>query len=644
MQHHLILRGFAIGLGLCASASAQIVINSNIVSSTTWTSNNVYQLQGDIYVEPGATLTIQAGTVIASTNNSTLAVCRGAQIIANGTATAPIIMTSDDDRNTWTGGNPETGTFRQMANNEWGNLTIMGAAYISENQIATNTPAPSASNYADMEGLAPAVTTLNDYGGGNDNDDSGSISYMSIRYGGRTLALGIELNGLSLGGIGRNTEVHHIEILNTLDDGIEVWGGTVNFKYLSIWNVGDDGFDIDQGWRGKAQFGLIVQGYSGAGAQGSGFSDNALEIDGAELCNYQPVTTASIYNFTVIGLPPFDALGNPDPTYSGAGDHLTAWRDNANVQFRNCIFMDAGDNVINNDISDFENGNTGYGCNGTLSWTDRWITAYTVTSPINPFSNPAAAYTAQTSGNLIDFRDNVFFNNARPNAYNEANARLVFAGGGGTNNANNSIVASSPITSITRGPVATPNGVNRARVVTFLDPTPANDALTSVEVAPNDGFYTSSRFRGAFPRGNNWLIGWTATARFGLTTNNKANVYIPAERPGIVGASVHYTTGNWAANTNVTLSVENIDPALNIGILVFGGPFPLFLPIFGGTLVPTPDNIVVTVGAGGTASVGPILVPPGLTGSVFHTQFASFDLGVPAGEFAFSNAQSHILP
>ena len=637
MQHHLILRGFAIGLGLCASASAQIVISSNISTSTTWTSNNVYQLQGDIYVEPGATLTIQAGTVIASTNNSTLAVCRGAQIIANGTATAPIIMTSDDDRLTWTGGNPQTGTYRQLANNEWGNLTIMGSGYISENQIGTNTPAPSASNYADMEGLSPAVTTLNDYGGGNDNDDSGSISYISLRYGGRTAALGIELNGLSLGGVGRNTEVHHIEILNNLDDGIEVWGGTVNLKYLSIWNVGDDSLDVDQGWRGKAQFGLIVQGHSGAGAQGSGFGDNAIEIDGAELCHYQPTTTASIYNFTVIGM--------PHPTNGAtAGDHLTAWRDNANVQFRNCIFMDAGDNVINNDISDFENGNTGYGCNGTLDFATRWTTAFTVTSPINPFASPATAYTAQTSGNLIDFRDNVFYSNLRPNAYVEANARLVFAGGGGTNNANNSIVASSPITSITRGPAVVPNGVNTSQPVTFLDPTPQNDALSSVEVAPNDGFFTSSRFRGAFPRGNNWLIGWTATARFGLTTNNKANVYISAERPGIAGASVHYTAGNWAANTNVTLSVDNIEPVLNIGILVFGGPLPIFLPIFGGTLVPTPDNLVVAVGAGGTASVGPILVPPGLAGSVFHTQFASFDLGVPGGEFAFSNAQSHILP
>ncbi len=631
------LLGLAVSLSLASLASAQVIINTNITTSTTWTSNNVYALQGDIYVEPGATLTIQAGTVIASLNNSTLAVCRGAQIIANGTATSPIIMTSDNDRATWTGGDPKTGTYRQTANNEWGNLTIMGSGYISENQIGTNTPAPSASNYADMEGLSPANTSLNDYGGGNDNDDSGSVSYLSLRYGGRTAAVGIELNGLSLGGIGRNTEMHHIEILNNLDDGIEIWGGTVNLKHVSIWNVGDDSFDLDQGWRGKAQYGLIVQGHSGAGAQGSGFGDNAIEVDGAELCNYQPVTTISLYNFTVIG--------NPNPTNaSSSGDHLTAWRDNANVQFHNCIFMDAGDNVINNDISDLENGNTGYGCNGTLTWADRWLTAHTVTSPINPFSSPASAYTAQTSGNLIEFRDNLFFRNLRTAAYNEANTRLVFAGGGGTNNANNTIVTSSPIVSITRGAAVLTNGVNTSQPVTFLDPTAANDAVTAVEFAPNDGFFTSSRFRGAFPRGNNWMIGWTGTSAFGLTTNSPANVYLAGERSGLVGAPVHYTTGNWAVGTPVTLSVENIDPNLNIGICVFGGPFQFNFPIFGGVLVPTPDVVTVVVGAGGAASMGTFIVPPGLAGAMFHTQWASFDLGVPSGEFAFSNAQSHILP
>ncbi|HEX5052116.1 MAG TPA: hypothetical protein VFZ65_10110 [Planctomycetota bacterium] len=640
MQRHQIVHGFVIALGLATAASAQVVVNSNITTSTTWLATNVYQLQGDVYVEPGATLTIQAGTVIASVANSALAVCRGAQIIANGTKDAPIIFTSTADRATWTAGNPKTGTFRQTANNEWGNLTIMGSAYISENQTLTNTPAPSASNYADMEGLTPANTSLNDYGGGNDNDDSGSLSYVSLRYGGLSIAVGVELNGLSLGGIGRNTEIHHIEVLNNLDDCIEVWGGTVNFKYLSLWNAGDDSFDLDQGWRGKAQYGLIVQGHSGTGSQGSGFGDNAIEIDGAELCHWQPVTTATIYNFTVIG--------NPHPTQgSSAGDHLTAWRDNANVQFHNCIFMDSGDNVINNDISDFENGNTGYGCNGTLSFAARWTTPYTVTSPINPFGSPAAiaaAYTAQTSGNLIEFRDNIFYNNLRPNAYVEANAQNVFTGGGGTNNANNSIVTLSPITTLTRGPAVVPNGVNTSQPVIFIDPTPQNDALTAVEFAPNDGFYTSSRFRGAFKRGNNWLSGWTATSAFGMTSSSLSNVDLEKERPGLHGAPVHYCTGNWAAGTPVTIAVENIDPAVNIGILVFGGPLQFNFPIFGGTLVPTPDVINVVVGAAGAASFGPFVMPAGLGGQTFHTQWASFDTGVPVGEFAFSNAQAHIVP
>ena len=635
-MNRTILQGLSLGLGLTSLATAQVVVSSNITTSTTWTNNNVYQIQGDVYVLPGATLTIQPGTVIASTSDSTLAICRGAQIIANGTAANPIIFTSTADRVTWTGGNPETGTYRQLANNEWGNLTIMGSGYISENQVGTNTPAPSASNYADMEGLSPANTALNDYGGGNDNDDSGSLAYVSLRYGGRTSAPGVELNGLSLGGLGRNTEIRHIEILNNLDDGIEIWGGTVNLKFFSIWNIGDDSLDLDQGWRGKAQFGLIVQGYSGTGSQGSGFGDNALEIDGAELCHYQPVTTASLHNLTVIGA--------PHPTNGAtAGDHLAAYRDNANVQIRNSIFMDAGDNVLHNDISDFENGNIGYGCNGTLSWAARWTTPFTTTSPVNPFGNPAQAYTAQVDGNLIDWRDNLCFNNLRTNAYNEANARAVFTGGSGTNNADNAIVTSSPIVQITRGAATTPNGSNTTSPVTFLDPTPQNDALTAVGRAPNDGFFTAARYRGAFPRGNNWLIGWSATARFGLTTNSKSNVYIEAERAGAVGVPVHYSTGTWASGTQVTLAVENIDPAVNIAINVIGGS-TLGLPVFGGLLVPSPDVVTVIVGSGGAAALGPFTVPPGLAGQTFWTQWAAFDTGVPAGEFAFSNAQSHTLP
>jgi hypothetical protein len=195
----LALSGVAAFAG--TAGAAEILVSGNITTSTTFTKNNTYNLQGQVYLLPGATLTIQPGTVIASGAQSALVICRGAQIIANGTQNAPIIMTSTQDRATWTGGNPQTGTYRQTASSEWGGLLLCGDAYISENQVGTNTPAPNASNYADMEGLTPAITSLNDYGGGNDNDDSGSLSYCSA-------VLGTERRGRGAAG-GRHVSPMH---------------------------------------------------------------------------------------------------------------------------------------------------------------------------------------------------------------------------------------------------------------------------------------------------------------------------------------------------------------------------------------------------------------------------------------------------
>ncbi|MEM8712728.1 MAG: hypothetical protein AAGG01_17390, partial [Planctomycetota bacterium] len=217
-------------------ATAQVSVTADIASSTTWTADNVYSLEQQIYVLPGATLTIEPGTRIESTAGAGggLAVTRGAQIFALGENGAPIVFTSTADDGTW-----------REAANEWGNLTIMGAAYVSENEVATNTPVPSASNFANMEGLAPPAGSSNArYGGGDDDDDSGVLRYVSLRFGGRVMGLGNELNGLSLGGVGRGTDIHHVEVMNNVDDGIEVWGGTVNLKYFSVWNVGDDSLDV----------------------------------------------------------------------------------------------------------------------------------------------------------------------------------------------------------------------------------------------------------------------------------------------------------------------------------------------------------------------------------------------------------------
>lgn len=512
-----------------AASAAEILVTQNISTSTTWTANNTYNLQNQIYVLPGATLTIEPGTIVASTTNlgGSLAICRGARIVANGTNESPIIFTSKADVATWTAGNPKTGTPR-VAMNEWGNLTVMGRAYVGKygnGAPAGNTAAPNAANYAQMEGLTGTSSTDPNviYGGGDDLDSSGTFSHVSLRYGGKVIGLGNELNGLSLGGIGKETIIDHVDIWNNVDDGIEIWGGTVNLQYFSVWNIGDDSLDIDQGWRGKAQFGLIVQGYSGNAAQGSGTGDNILEIDGAEKSDAQPVTTGVVYNLTMIG-----------QTGSTGGDTGVEFRDNANLQIRNSIFMDVGEQCIRNINTDGEatGGQTGYGFNGTLSYAARWTTPYNTYSSVNAFANPAQAYQAQASGNLIDVRDCVFYNNLNASAYNEANTYGVFTSG---NNVNAGTLAANPadmpIVAITKGSTVNPNGSLIIRPVTSIDPRAAGAAVTSVGTAPNDGFFEQAQFRGAFSSTGNWLCGWTAADAFGINIAPPGGCVIAAPCP-----------------------------------------------------------------------------------------------------------------
>ncbi len=556
------------------SHAAQILVSSNITVSTTWTADNVYNLQNQIYVMPGATLTIEAGTVIASTTGlgGSLAVTRGGKIFVNGTACSPVIMTSTTDVATWavdashpTGRNPKTGTWHEGAN-EWGNLTLMGKGVISASLAPGNSATPTGTNVKQMEGLTDPVAV---YGGNDDNDDSGAIHYLSIRYGGKVLALANELNGLSLGGVGRETDIDHVEIMNNVDDGIEIWGGTVNLKYVNIWNIGDDAFDVDQGWRGKAQFGLIVQGYSVDAAQGSGVGDNIFETDGAENSDAQPITTSTIYNFTVVGQPI-------------AGDHATAWRDNAHMQYCNCTFMELGERLVSFDNLDGD-GSQGYGFNGTLTWPNTWTTPYTFTSPVNAgaftpgaFNDPAVLYTVQTSGTLAEITDSVFYNNLNAAAYTEADARGVRAG------ANNNVTAAagvSPIQSISRGPAVT-RGTLTLLPVTNINPLPANDALSSVASAPADGVFEPAAYRGGFSPTENWLIGWTAANAYGF-------VNAPTIPPG----------GQVMVSSNITVSTTwTADKTYNLQGQIYVMP--------GATLTIEPGTVIAsTAGGGGSLAV-----------------------------------------
>ena len=551
------------------SNAAEIIVASNITTSTTWTADNTYNIQTQIYVEPGATLTIQAGTIIASDTNigGSLAVAKGAQLFVLGESGNPVIFTSKADVATWTNGDPKTGTWREAAN-EWGNITIMGDAYIAENAVPTNSASPNGSNYANMEGLQPpAGSTIAQYGGGNDDDDSGSLNYMSLRYGGKVIGLNNELNGLSLGGIGRGTDIDFVEIMNNVDDGIEIWGGTVSLKHFSIWNIGDDSLDIDQGWRGQAQFGLIVQGYSLDASQGSGVGDNCIEMDGAEDSDYQPVTTGALYNMTVIGQPV-------------DGDGATAWRDNANMQIRNSIIMDCGEKVVRFDGDDGDGAN-GYGFNGTLDWPTRWTTAYNTYSTVNAPGNPQSFYRAQFNGNLVEMTDSVFFNNTSSSAYTEANARNVFDA------ANNNVLepATSPVTDIQRAaPVV--RGGKVMQQVTFLDPAAAGDATTAAGSIPaGTPFFEDVAYRGAFAPGENWLAGWSAASSYGFVpgvqTLGTEYCSANANSTGVAG-TITATGSDIVADNTLTLTANNL-PQLQFGLFVTS-PNQASIPVSSGIL------------------------------------------------------------
>jgi hypothetical protein len=626
----------AAGLAGAAQAS-EILVTSDISVSTTWTTGNTYNLQQQIYVLPGATLTIQEGVIVASDTNigGSLAVCKGAQIFVQGTAANPVIMTSKADVATWTAGDPKTGIWR-AACNEWGNLTIMGAGYISENAIPGNTPDPNPSNVGAMEGLIagfPGDTKVL-YGGGDDDDDSGSVRYLSLRYGGKVVALNNELNGLSLGGIGRETEIDHVEIMNNVDDGVEIWGGTVNLKNISIWNIGDDDFDVDQGWRGKAQFILAVQGYSVDAKQGSGVGDNIFETDGAEDSDWQPVTTGVIYNATVIGQPV-------------SGDQGTAWRDNARLQYRNSIFMDLGEDLVHLDNKDGDGAN-GYGFNGTLSWPDTWLNDYTTYSTVNAPSNPADFYKAQTSGYLAEMRDCVFFRNLFINgandAYTEANSRGVF-----DPSMNNVLISGSadvdaPVVSLVRDPpVSLQGGTLTMLPVSYLDPRPANQAYPSVGWAPADGFFSSARYRGAFAPEMNWLCGWTASQAFGFTPTDCAFQDLGYALAGTQGDPLLSGVGDLSDNSPVELNLRSARPN-TVGFLIIGLN-RLDLPFKGGTVVPSFDVIVAGLPTDGNgdlflADTWPSGIPSGTT--IYFQYLIADPVGVK--HMAFSNAVSGTTP
>lgn len=333
-------------------------------------SGGTYFLNGKTYVDSLATITIGAGATIkgfkksVADSASALVVTRGAKIYALGDSTAPIIFTSAETT-------PAVG--------DWGGVVILGPAQTNQNQLGAD---PT------IEGISlPTLPSGINVGYGSastakDTVSSGIFRYVRILYAGASISANNELNSLTLGGVGSNTELHHVEAAYGADDAFEFFGGTVNAKYLVSLNTNDDIFDFDFGYTGTLQFILGVRRGTGTGAS---YADaNGIESDNNAAGNsLLPLTRAKISNMTLIS-------GSATAIFTGTlnGARL---RRNTNYQIRNSVLLG-----YNNGVS-FEGGADVNVANFTDNLVHGFSTAFTGVTALPADNTTATGSNPQTA-------------------------------------------------------------------------------------------------------------------------------------------------------------------------------------------------------------------------------------------------------
>lgn len=259
-----------------------VVVKGLLTGNITWTKNKIYKISGFVRVGGDTTettaagvatgtLTIEAGTVIIGERSTkgTLIIQRGSKIIANGTASEPIVFTS------------ERGVGEREAG-DWGGLVICGKA-------KNNLPGGSAQLEGSYKGW---------HGGSDDADNSGSLKYVRVEYAGVPINPNQEINSFTFGSVGNGTTIEYLQASYGGDDSYEWFGGTVNAKYLVAYRGLDDDFDMDNGFRGFIQFAVGLRGATNADQSGS----NGFEVDNdGQGTSATPFTSPTLANVSLIG-------------------------------------------------------------------------------------------------------------------------------------------------------------------------------------------------------------------------------------------------------------------------------------------------------------------------------------------------------
>ena len=202
-------------------------LTGNITANATLTSGSSYKLSGGLHVKAGNTLTIEPGVTVVAVDDDApdyILIEQGAKIDAQGTASNPIVMTSELKKS-----------------GAWGGIHICGRAHTNAGEGVLS-----------EIGNAP-------YGGSDDSDNSGTLRYIRLEYTGFALDEEHEANGISFYGVGNGTTVEYVQAYKGSDDGFEFFGGSVNVKHMVVTDCTDDSFDWTEGWNGRGQFLVAYQ-------------------------------------------------------------------------------------------------------------------------------------------------------------------------------------------------------------------------------------------------------------------------------------------------------------------------------------------------------------------------------------------------
>lgn len=246
--------------------SASNIVEGTLDGERRWNADKTYVLEGIVHVPAGARLTIEPGTRVLGRPGSALIVSRGGFLHAKGTASQPIVFTSAQAEG-------------QRQPGDWGGLVLLGGAPIN-----TGT--------GFIEGF-PAGDPRGVYGGNDPGHACGVLEFVRVEFAGYEALANNELNGLTLGGCGSDSVIRSIQVHRALDDGIELFGGTVNLSQILVTQAQDDAIDWDEGWTGNIQFLITQQTVAG---------DNSIEADNnADNPDAIPRSVPRIYNVTLIG-------------------------------------------------------------------------------------------------------------------------------------------------------------------------------------------------------------------------------------------------------------------------------------------------------------------------------------------------------